>query len=82
MDRDLYYGIYSDELLGLRRQCNAPYCDGTLQSTGFLRFDWKSPPKRSWAIEYECSKCHATELWYSRDLVPLIRDVLRPIFED
>ena len=82
MERGLYHGIYSEKLLDLSRHCNERNCDGMLESTGYLRFDRKSPPKHSWAIEYECATCHAIELWRSRDLVPLVRDVLRPIVED
>ena len=78
----LYHGSYSKKLLGLRRHCDERDCSGRMESTGFLRFNKDFAPEHSWVIEYECPKCEVVALIQNDDQLPLVRDVLRPIFQD
>ena len=82
MERDLYHGINSKKLLGLRVRCDERDCTGWAESTGFLRFSKDSTPDHAWVIEYECPTCKTVALVRARDSLPLVRDVLRPIFQD
>jgi hypothetical protein len=82
MERELHYGIYSEKLLGLRMHCDERGCTGWTESTGFLRFSWRGAIASAWSIEYVCATCGTIENWHERERIPLVREVLRPIFQD
>jgi hypothetical protein len=81
MLRDPFYGIYSETLLGHRLRCTQEDCTGWMVSNGFLRFERTMPPEHGWAIEYECSECGTIAPMRERDKLPLVREILRPLFE-